>query len=54
MFLEIVLSVDASDCSPLEFFKKELESSPFPPPPNNYLVDSLINGAAPQLDGPFF
>jgi hypothetical protein len=29
---EIVSSVDASDCSPLEFFKKnELESSPFPP-----------------------
>jgi len=49
---EIVSSVDASDCSPLEFFlKKNLKVPHSPLSPNNYPVDSLINGAATELDG---
>jgi hypothetical protein len=39
---ELVSSVDASDCSPLEFKKKELESSPFTPPPKK-LPSGIIN-----------
>jgi hypothetical protein len=49
---EIVSSVDASDCSPLDFFlKKNLKVPHSSLSPNNYPVDSLINGAATELDG---